>query len=306
MKKRTIKPILQILTLGGIFSVLVAGNCNKNKDVPLPQIGGYNNSNEVGSANLKAYWPLDGNGNESKAGTAPTSSAGVTFGTGGIKGQAATFANGYLYYASAVGGALTSNQPFTVSAWIQAANNGLAGGNPPANNHPYQYFQLARPGQLFGSINLLYEAGQYGIASDTMFLKSLYSDAGGLQDAVLCCGQAGVDYKVVKKGGTGQWVHVVTTYNPTGGTGAQSIFRIYGDSTQVSNKLFENRGSSSYVYTPHEVIIGGWYNNIPGKTVTPDLWTTGFTGRIDEVRVYNKVLTDAEIIALYQLGKAGR
>lgn len=306
MQKRTIKPILQFLIVGGIFSVIVAGNCNKNKDVPLPQIGGYNNSNEVGAANLKAYWALDGNGTESKSGTAPTSSVGVTYAAGGVKGQAATFANGYLYYASAVGGALASNQPFTVSVWIQGTNNFLAGGNPPANNHPYQYFQMARPGQLFGDISLTYEAGAYGPASDTMFLKSLYSDAGGLQDAVNNYGIAGTEYKVVKKAGTGLWVNVVTTYNPAGGTGAQSIFRIYADSALVSNTNFENRGTNSFVYTAHEIIIGGWYNNIPGKTVTADTWTTPFTGKIDEIRVWNKLLTNAEIVALYQLGKAGR
>jgi hypothetical protein len=306
MQKRTIKPIFQIFILGGIFSVLVAGNCNKNDDPPLPPIGGYNNSNEVGSANLKAYWPLDGNGTESKSGTAPTSSAGVTYTTGGIKGQAGTFANGYIYFASAVGGALTSNQPFTVSAWVQAANNQIPGGTPPANNHPYQYFQLARPAQLFGNVNLLIEAGQYVVASDTLTFKSIYSDAGGLQDNINNYGLAGTEYKVVKKGGTGQWIHVVTTYNPAGGTGTQSIFRIYADSTLVSNINFENRGANSFVYTPHEVIIGGWYNNIPGKTVTADTWTTPFTGKIDEIRVWNKLLTQAEINALYQLGKAGR
>lgn len=299
--KKTTKIILAFTVV--FLAVFTA--CKKNKDVILPTIGGYNNSDEVGSANLKAYWALDGNGNESKSNTAPTSSAGVTY-TTGIKGQAASFLNGYLYYASAIGGALASNQPFTVSAWIQGTNNFLAGGTPPANNHPYQFFQMARPTQLFGNINLMYEAGAYGAASDTMFFKSLYSDAGGLQDAVNNYGIAGTEYKVVKKAGTNQWVHVVTTYNPAGGTGAQSIFRIYADSTLVSNTNFENRGTNSFVYTPHEIIIGGWYNNIPGKTVSADTWTTAFTGKIDEIRVYSKLLTEAEIVALYQLGKAGR
>ncbi len=300
-KSRKIIVAVAALSLIGLgFS-----SCKKNKDVVLPQIGGYNNSDEVGAANLKAYWPLDGNGNESKSNTAPTTSSNVTY-TTGVKGQAGSFANGYLYYASAVGGALVSNQPFTVSAWIQGTNNFLAGGNPPANNHPYQYFQMARPTQLFGDISLTYEAGAYGPGSDTMFLKSLYSNAGGLQDAVNNYGIAGVEYKVVKKAGTGKWVHVVTTYNPAGGTGAQSIFRIYADSALVSNTNFENRGSNSFVYSPHEIIIGGWYNNIPGKTVSADTWTTAFTGKIDEIRVYNKVLTTDEIAALYHLGQAGR
>lgn len=295
-----------IVAIAALFLIgLGFASCKKNKDVVLPQIGGYNNSDEVGAANLKAYWPLDGNGNESKSSTAPTTSSNVTY-TTGVKGQGASFANGYLYYASAVGGALASNQPFTVSAWIQATNNFLAGGNPPANNHPYQYFQMARPTQLFGNISLTFEAGAYGPASDTMFLKSLYSNAGGLQDAVNNYGIAGVEYKVVKKAGTGKWVHVVTTYNPAGGTGAQSIFRIYADSALVSNTNFENRGSNSFVYSPHEIIIGGWYNNIPGKTVSADTWTTPFTGKIDEIRVFNKVLTNDEIAALYHLGQAGR
>ena len=306
MQKTTIKPILQFLMIGGIFSVVVAGNCNKDDDVPLPQIGGYNNSDEVGAANLKAYWALDGNGTESKSGTAPTSSVNVTYAAGGVKGQAATFANGYLYYASAVGGALASNQPFTVSAWVQATNNQIPAGVPPANNHPLQYFQMARPTQLWGNINLLIEAGQYPVASDTLTFKSVYSDAGGLQDNINNYGIPGTEYKVVKKAGTGQWVHVVTTYNPAGGTGAQSIFRIYADSVLVSNINFELRYTNSFVYTPHEIIIGGWYNNIPGKMVTADTWTTPFVGKIDEIRVWNKLLTTSEISALFQLGKAGR
>lgn len=296
-----------MVAIGGLFSLLTAGSCNDNDDVPLPPINGYNNSDEVGAANLKAYWALDGNGNESKSGTAPTSSVGVTYsGTGAVKGQAATFANGYIYYASAVGGALANNQPFSVSAWVQAANTFIPGGTPPANNHPYQYFTLARPGQFWGNFNGLLEAGQFGVTSDTMAIKSIYSDASGTQDNINNFGVAGTDFKVVKKAGTGQWMHIVTTYNPAGGTGAQSIFRIYCDSAMVSNVNFENRGTNSFAYTPHEVIIGGWYNNIPGKQLTADTWTTPFTGKIDEIRVYNKLLTEAEIAALWNLGKAGR
>lgn len=299
--KRITKNTLMIAAFAA--ATLIACN-SKNDDIQLPDINGYPNSDAVASANLIAYWPLDGNGTEKKNNVAATSTVNATW-VPGVKGQGVQFANGYIYYANPVTG-LASNQPWTLSVWLQAANNQLNGGNPPANNHPYMYFQATRPGQIYGNINGLIEAGANVAASDTMFLKSLYSDAGGLQDAVLCCGTAGVDYKVVKKAGTGQWVHVVTTYNPTGGTGAQSIFRIYADSVFVSNFNFENRGSNSFVYTAGEVIIGGWYNNIPGKVINADTWTTPFTGKIDEVRLFNKVLTPGEITALWNLGKAGR
>ncbi len=300
--KRITKNTLVITAFG--LATLIA--CNKsNDDIPLPNIDGYANSDAVASANLVAYWPLDGNSTDKKRNLAATSVSNVTY-TTGIKGQGGQFANGYIYSANALT-SLATNQPWTVSAWIQVANNGLAGGSPPANNHPYQYFQATVPSSLFGNINLLVEAGQYPTASDTLFFKSLYKDpSGGQQDAVNNYGIAGTDYLVVKKGGTGQWIHMVTTYNPAGGTGAQSIFRIYADSAQVSNKLYENRGTNAFTYTSGEVIIGGWYNNIPGKTVSADTWTTAFTGKIDEVRVFSKVLSTDEITALYHLGKAGR
>ena len=286
-------------------SLVIIGSCKKNKDATLPQIGGYNNSDEVAATNLVAYWDLDGSGNEKKTGTAPTASVNATY-VPGVKGQAVQLNAGYLYYASALG-ALTSNQPFTLSAWVQVANNGLAGGSPPANNFPYSYFQSTIPGQLFGNLTAMIEAGQYGTASDTLVLKAIYKDFnGGTQDNINNYGIAGTEYNVVKKAGTNQWVHIVTTYNPAGGTGTQSIFRIYADTVLVSNTNFENRGVNSFKYTAGSVIIGGWYNNIPGQTVTPDTWTQPFTGKIDEVRLFNKLLTADEIKAIWNLGKAGR
>jgi hypothetical protein len=293
------------LAIAALVLFIGLGCKKKNKDIVLPDIDGYSSSDAVASANLVAYWPLDGSGNEKKTNTAPTSTVGATY-EAGVKGQAVSLNAGYLYYATPLG-TLTSNQPFTLSAWIQVTNNGLPGGNPPTNNFPYSYFQSAIAGQLFGNLTAMVEAGQYNVASDTLVLKSIYKDLNnGTQDNINNYGVAGTEFKVVKKAGTTQWVHVVTTYNPAGGTGAQSVFRIYGDTVLVSNKNFENRGANSFKYTAGEVIIGGWYNNIPGKTVSADTWTQPFKGKIDEIRLYNKLLTIDEIKALYNLGKAGR
>jgi hypothetical protein len=301
------KNALQLLLAGSFLSLTLftLSSCDKdNDDPPLPQIGGYNSSNDVGAANLVGHWGFEGNGNETKTGTAPTSSTGASFGAGGIKGQAVTLNNGYLYYASALA-PLATNQAFTVSAWIQVKNTGGSPTSPA--NVPYQYFQSAIPGQLFGNFNGLIEAGQFSHASDTLILKAIYKDLNnGGQDNLNNYGVWGTDIGVVKKAGTNQWVHVVTTYTPTGGTGNQSILRIYADSALVSNKNFENRGTNSFKYTAGEVIIGGWYNNIPGKTVSTDTWTVPFNGKLDEIRVWNKLLPESDIVALYQLGKAGR
>ncbi|MEO6683479.1 MAG: LamG-like jellyroll fold domain-containing protein [Ginsengibacter sp.] len=306
MKKNLLNYSAKMLLAASVLTFgLLSCEKNKKKDVVLPPISGYNNSDEVAKTNLVGYWSFEGNGNESKTNTAPTSSDKATYVDGGVMGKALNLDGGYLYYAKALA-PLTSNQGFSVSAWVQAKNNFKGGGAPPLNNFPMSYFQSAIPGQLFGNITAMIESGQYAIASDTMILKSIYKDkGGGTQDNINNYGDPG-DFGYVKKAGTSQWVNVITTYSPTGGAGTESIFRIYADSVMVSNKKFENRRAASFQYSPNEIIIGGWYNNIPGKTVSSDTWTMPFTGKIDEIRVWNKTLTEAEIIAIYKLGKAGR
>jgi hypothetical protein len=294
--------LLLLLTAGVVLTatLFTVSSCKKNKDEPLPAIGGYNNSNEVGAANLVGYWNFEGNGNEQKTGTAPTSSVGASYAADSVKGQALTLTNGYLYYASALA-PLTTKQAFTVSAWVKVKNTGSAPTGP--QNVPYSYFQSAIPGQLFGNITAMVEAGQYSYLSDTMVVKSIYKDtAGGTQDNINNYGNA-TDYKVVKS--ANKWANIVTTYTPSGGTGNQNIFRIYVNGVLVSNMGFETRGAP-FKYTPGEVIIGGWYNNIPGKTVSTDTWTVPFNGKIDEIRVWNKLLPESDIQAIYNLGVAHR
>src|SRR5687767_3800678 len=121
MKKRTFKQILQIFTLGGIFSVLVIG-CDKNDDDPLPPIGGYNNSNEVAAANLKAHWSFDGTLNERLSSTASSANLRATF-VAGQKGQAVKLDSGYILYPTIAN--LNSNiGSFSVSTWIFTQNQG--------------------------------------------------------------------------------------------------------------------------------------------------------------------------------------
>jgi hypothetical protein len=72
---------------------------------------------------------------------------------------------------------------------------------------------------------------------------------------------------------------------------------------------FPNRGtgnSSFKSYEPSQVIIGSNYNGIPGMSVSSDVSFAPMTGQLDEIRFYNRVLPDAHIKALNNLGKAGK
>ena len=71
--------------------------------------------------------------------------------------------------------------------------------------------------------------------------------------------------------------------------------RSYG----VDNNLFN-------AYEPSEVIIGSNYNGIPGKAVNSDVSFAPMTGQIDEIRIFNRALPDAQIKSLFNLGKANK
>ena len=73
--------------------------CSSDSGSSLPPIGGYNNAGEVGATDLVAYWPLNGNGKESKSNTSPSATVGTTY-EDGIKGQGAKLTNGYMKYPS--------------------------------------------------------------------------------------------------------------------------------------------------------------------------------------------------------------
>jgi hypothetical protein len=57
-------------------------------------------------------------------------------------------------------------------------------------------------------------------------------------------------------------------------------------------------------FTPSHPVIGALWSVANGTNV--DAWNAPLTGEVDEIRVWKKVLSQADINALYQLEAAGR
>lgn len=271
-----------------IFSISSCGS-KGGGDVVLPPIGGYANSDAVAAANRVAYWNFDGNQMETKTSTAPSSISRVTY-TPGIKGQAVKLDSGYLFYNSIP--ALNGLTAWSVSCWVQTQNSQNPG-------YTSMLFQLTKPGSTFGNINLGMETGWRPSTNDTMVYHGWFSDGGGLQDNRN--DPFGVPHVGVVKAGASDWVNVVMTYAKADTTG----FMIYANGSSIG--AYSNRGTATYTPTaPSSVVIGAWLNNVAGQPHTSDTWPHAFVGSIDQMRVFNKALTPAEISALYQLEKAGR
>ncbi len=303
---KTIK--LSSYSIALALGVAMFVSCAKDEaTVQLPPIGGYNSANEVGAADLVAYWPLNGTGVESKSNTSPSSTVGVSY-EAGAKGQGAKLSNGYLAYPE-IAALSTTTGSMTVSMWAKVTNNRIEG--PPASDSATPLFSLTRPSEWAGNFNLFVETGQRAAINDTLMLKGLVvikntNGSANFQDVInspkpsiadLADGHTGNPNK-----NGGKWAHYVATWDAASGK-----FVLYANGQKISNSKFEVRGGGSALplnfFTPTRPVIGTWQTVVAGN---PESWQKSANANVDEVRVWKKALNAADVNSLYELEKAGR
>jgi hypothetical protein len=271
-------------------SLILGFSSCKDEEPTLPPIGGFNSADEVAATNLVAHWAFEGDGKEKKSGATPANSSNASY-AAGAKGQAVKFNAGFLAYNEIT--ALNSLPNATVSLWANFDNNG---------SHPTSFFSLTRPNEWAGNLNMMSETGWKPAGNDTLVIKGLVvtNVAGNpsFQDSRNEPSNGGVQAPK----GVNTWKHLLMSWD-----GASSNFKIYVDGVKVSNPDWETRGTTGPLsfFTPTRPVIGAWGTNAPGGG-TAEGWQVPMTGSVDELRVYNKALTDAEINSLYLLEKAGR
>ena len=285
--------------------IALVASCSSDDSSSLPPIGGYNSADEVAATSLKAYWPLNGNGKESISNTSPNNTVATTF-VEGVKGQAANFNTGFMAYP-AITALNTTSGSASISCWAKVSNTKLVAGGP-SNISPI--FSLTRTGEVFGNLNLLGETHGL-VTSDSIQMKGVFriknddgSEFGG--DAVNMIKQepwmdATHTWAANKIGG--QWAHIVYIFDGPTGTN-----KLYVNGVKISNSAWEvrNGGNAKMLnhFLPTRPVIGA-LETVANGTNT-DAWNAALKGQVDELRVYDKALTPAEIGALYELELAGR
>ena len=98
----------------------------------------------------------------------------------------------------------------------------------------------------------------------------------------------------------GQWHHLVFTYDET-----NSKLLIYFDGqivpTPGTSGDFTNGGAplgQLNLRSSSNLVLSGW-NKHAGLTGPTDSWISAFTGKMDQFRLYGRVLTASEVLALY-------
>lgn len=293
--------------LSGLIIITMVGIGSCSEDESLPKIDGYDNSNQVANANLLAHWTFDDTNKERLSGTDASNTYGTVGFTDGRIGKALQLTKGVLVYPTiaAINSANALNN-FTVSLWVNVTNNGGT-----ADAGFTSFFALIPTGvsDVWGDIHAAAETSWYEPTSDTLILKNLLNThpvAGGnsLQDNI-ANGNGANDapmFKGANKGGS-VWSHYVMTWDAT-----THQFLIYGNGVSVGS--YNDRGTTAEMImaTPVQAVFGSLASSDIGFAGAPaqQSWNPFATASVDDVRVFNTVLSQAEVTALFNLGTAGR
>jgi hypothetical protein len=271
----------------------------------LPPVDGYSSSNDIEAASLIGHWPFDGSATETVHSQNPILMGGTqTYVTGRI-GQAVHMDKAWFTYDSLATDASYRNTPFasndtlqngfTLSIWAQVPDTSLL----------TTLFQLSTP----NIPNWPILGVQYRKHGDNSFdFDGGLANVDGTGPHVLYAAA----FKEPAFFDTLAWAHLVMTFDAS-----EKILKYYANGTLVNTVDLVALGGGPFpdpttvltMIAPNYPTIGA----AEGKNVTPGsandpagYMTYGITGNIDDIRFFNKTLTDKQINDLFILGNQGR
>lgn len=297
-----------LLTSVVAMALLTLISCKDDDDEKLPTIDGYNNSNEVASDNLVAHWTFDDTQNERLSSTAPQGEYGTVSFTDGRIGNALKLDSGALVYP-AISSISTANalNNFTVSMWVDVDNT------KGTTNYFSTFFSLApsNVSDIWPDIFMGAETGRHLPSSDTLELKGLLNThpeglPNSLQDNIAQPNpndndpDSGTGMWFLK---SGDWTHFVLSWNAS-----THKLNIYANGISVGGFSTRANTGVEVLAVPVQAIFGSFPSSDLGFSAAPATqpWGPLVTASIDDARIYNSALSQAEVTALYNLGVAGR
>lgn len=293
----------------GLFaSVLVSQffiSCNEdsidkvNSPIPYESIGGYDNSDDIAPGNLITKVSFENSVADSKNGISGGVGTAVTYAPG-IKGQAYKGSSSSFIAYSTVANSLVGVKSITVSMWINTN---------PHTGGAQSLFMLPKTTDFWGNIFTLVEGT--GPATTMLMKNHIQKD---VTPSIPWSGQ------FIEHTGAnllpnmfGSWKHVVWMYN-----GTSSTYSMYIDGKKLdlpaslakryaSDPLAGGVGYGELANSNvSKFIIGGFQQHLGAPWGAADGWMLNYTGLMDEFRIYNTVLSDNEVVALYKLEKDNR
>lgn len=277
--KKILKTISLLLIIG---SVAFISSCYKKYDYesyqPVFTVGGYASSSEIGAGHLVGYWGFNGNYVDSISNIEATG-VNTSFSTGFL-GKALQ-GSGTGYAISDLPAAIKNMHSFTIDFWINTPQNTVGIITPVC---------ISNSADFWGALDLFYENG--GTASSAPFKAHMK-------------GQSEVWFtNSVFANPWNAWQNIALTYDA-----ASSTFTTYQGGGAVATNTSTGLGDFVFPATAEKIIFGTEQFNC-----TPSLGTAGgaqgwadyLRGQLDEVRIYDVALSEADLKALIILQGKGK
>ena len=283
------KKLINKYSIVAIMSVVGLSSCVKTFDpksyAPPLNINGYTSANQVATSNLVARWTFNNTLADSVSGTLGVAT-GTSF-TKGLKnyGQALQgAANGYVL--SNVPAAIKGLHSFTLTCWYNMPEN---------TNGVVALVDIANNQNFWGNMDIFIEnppnptTGQLKVHLWNNGTSTTGTDAWE------------GDYTI--NNAFNQWNQVAVTYNDE-----TSTVKVYYNGSLIGTNV--QAGFAPLNWTGVNQMVFGTlqFQTNPSLTsaTTSQSWANYLTGAMDEVRVYNRVLTDIEISSLEALQGKGK
>lgn len=273
------------ITVIALFIGMSFTSC-KSKDDPNVN-DGKTDPSTIAASNLVAYFPFESETASITKGDGVTYSkkVGAASFTTGRRGNAykGAVAQAYLEFNVATNNLFKNLSEYTFAAWIKS---------PKPTDGAAAAFSLDGGDPNMGNLDFIVESGSN---ADSLALKTyLYNSATNWK---------GQDFYLHNKAFlSDKWVHIVSSYNKT-----TSTMTYYANGVLIKTQVKfaddviagvqPKLGALTFGTGMTRFDIGAWWKLAAGTAT--DAWMVYYPGLIDELRIYNKALTDAEVKALY-------
>lgn len=303
--KRNFK-VLGTILFGAMLAMAFAFTSCK-KDDPVDPDDGKVDPGTIATSSLIAYFPFEGDGKDEISGMTPVNAetTPVTFvdGQRGKAFQGTDDKTSGLLYELSENSKLKTLKAFSFSVWLKQVPNTVETTDAPEQ----MVFQLDGKGDwIWGNLFLLQhrnwpegdtEQARNFAEMDCYFWKD---------DADEWKGQRGSGWFIDVT--ASKWRHIVCTYD-----NVTSEFHAYVNGFHVTNfdgeeysgvKRWQGPGETVPLgdlkfNSPEKFAIGAWCNRLAGTDVQDDDWASPFKGLMDELRIYDRGLTAAEVMELF-------
>ena len=298
MKKNFLFIALSVLFVGLAFS-----SCKKDDSGSNPNDGRIDPST-IATANLIAYWGFE-NSPQDAVGKRGVASSAITYPVGRRGNALQAGPNSYISFNLPATDPIATMTDFTIAMWLKAPALSTTG--VPC------YFQLSA-GDTWNGALAVYQDNNGDNTSDSLMMKAYFQKVG-----VTWAGQwiAQSNPSMVAD----KWFHFVINYSSATSTSTIYInggaYKIVTTSAYgLTTRYQDDPGDPTIAGFPNGVaplgalnlglsggnakgVIGDWANLTVFPGVDPQDWLGHFTGQIDELRIYNKALSDQEVLDLY-------